>query len=88
MERTHIKVEEINKQWYWSIFEGVPPLHQERDWFVCSEPYDYSYDGFDRYGVCFRDPNRDRYFKFLHTFRDENDITKIQNIINKHLETL
>lgn len=32
---------EITFEWYYQMLEGVPPMVQHSDWFVCGEPYSH-----------------------------------------------
>lgn len=32
-------VAEISSEWYYNIFNAVPPLDYGVDWFICGEPY-------------------------------------------------
>lgn len=39
------KVIEITFDWYYNVLEGVPPLEQHPDWFICGEPYGNDVNG-------------------------------------------
>lgn len=85
MEQTHVKLPniiDIDEARYWSILNGVPPLHQGGNWFVCSEPCGWDENYNYLYSVCFYNEDRTKFYEFYHTFRNERDKQEIIKIIS------
>ena len=84
MEQAHMilpEIIDISETMYWSILNGVPPLYQCGNWFVCGEPYDWDDNYNDRYPVCFCNAERTKFYEFYHTFRNKRDKHEIIKII-------